>query len=225
MRDSPSQKGHRNGRRALTRISLGRPWCEAVELANGRKLIVRPILPGDSDALQRSFRYLTPEEIRFRFLHPVRELTDEAARSMARVDPARGFALIAIEALPPGQALIGAVARAAIDDESDNESDNNRGRRSRQAEFALIVGREIGGFGLGHHLLGRTIEWCRKKRLDRVYGHVMLDNDPMLRLAREYGFRPVTNDDDPGIVRITKELGGNQGMSRSRTSSGKQRSK
>lgn len=209
MRDS-AKVGNRG---KLTRISLGRPWCEAVELSNGRKLIVRPILPGDAGALQRSFRYLTPEEIRFRFLHPIRELTDEAASAMTRVDPSRGFALIATEALPPGQALIGAVARAAIDEDSN------------EAEFAVIVGREISGLGLGRHLLGRIIEWCRKKRLARVYGHVMLDNDAMLRLARSFGFKPTTTTDDPGIVRITKELGGNPAMQSTRTSSSPRRAK
>lgn len=188
----------------LTRIPLGRPWCEAVELSNGRKLIVRPILPSDAGALQRSFRYLTPEEIRFRFLHPIRELTDEAARSMASVDPSRGFALVAVEALPPGQALIGAVARAAIDEGSN------------EAEFALIVGREIGGFGLGRHLLGRVVEWCRKKRLDAVYGHVMSDNESMLNLARSCGFATTATNQDPGVLRLLKELGGDSGMHRTR---------
>lgn len=137
---------------------------------------------------------MTPEEIRYRFFHPIRELTQKHAESLSTLDPAQAFALVVIEARSPDVARIGAVARAAIDEDS------------RSAEFALIVGQEIGGFGLGRYLLVRLIEWCRKKRLDEIYGRIMLDNDRMLRLARRLGFRCAIEPDMPGVVRVTMDL-------------------
>lgn len=176
------------------RLPLGRPWCEALRLLDGRRLIARPILPGDADTLRRSFGDLTPEEIRFRFLHPITELTPERARELTDIDRARAFALVIVEALPPERARIGAVARAIIDD----------GRRD--AEFAIIVGREIGGFGLGAYLLQRIAEWSRKKGMRTLYGDVMVENQRMLRLARRMGFQFRMHPIEPQIVRIWRSL-------------------
>lgn len=184
----------RHGSNRFERIQLGRPWCEAVLLDDGRKLIARPIEPEDAETLRRSFGELTPEEIRFRFLHPITELTPEYARTLARIDRSNAFALVLVEALPPEEARIGAVARAVIDE------------GQRNAEFAIIVGRELGHFGLGSYLLGRIIEWSRKKGLDNLYGDVMIENHRMLRLARRLGFTFRLNPEDPQIVRIVRPL-------------------
>lgn len=176
------------------RFPLGRPWCEAIRLHDGRKLIARPILPGDADSLRRSFGDLTPEEIRFRFLHPITELTPARARELSDVDRARAFALVIVEALPPEKARIGAVARAIIDGEN------------KDAEFAIIVGREIGGFGLGAYLLKRIVEWSGKKGMRTLYGDVMVENQRMLRLARRLGFRFRMHPTEPQVVRIWRPL-------------------
>ncbi|MDT8449049.1 MAG: GNAT family N-acetyltransferase [Wenzhouxiangellaceae bacterium] len=186
--NAPCKRPPRRAR--FTRIRLGRPWCEALELDNGRLLVMRRIEPRDAPVLRRSFGYLTPEEIRFRFLHPINELTPDYARSLSHIDRNRAFALVIVEALPPEQALIGAVARATIDD------------TGARAEFAIVVGREISGFGLGTLLMRRLIEWCRKKRLDTIYGVVMIENERMLALARSLGFRVALEPDNPGTARI-----------------------
>lgn len=172
------------------RIPLGRPWCEALRLENGRGLIARPIQPGDADALRRSFGDLTAEEIRFRFLHPITELTTEYAQSLVRLNQDKAFALVLVEALPPESARIGGVVRAVIDD------------GGMDAEFAIIVGREIGGFGLGAYLLTRMAEWSRKKGMRTLYGDVMVENQRMQRLARRLGFSFRMHSDEPQMLRI-----------------------
>lgn len=172
-------------------MPLGRPWCEALLLDNARKLLLRPIEARDAEALRRSFGHLTAEEIRFRFLSPLTELTPEHARRLSNIDRQRSFALVLVEALPPDQALIGGVARAVIDAQNS-------------AEFAIIVGREISGFGLGRFLLTRLIEWCRKKGLASIYGDVMIENERMLMLARSLGFG--LRFEDASVVRIELSL-------------------
>jgi len=181
---------NRNKPARFERIHLGRPWCEALRLADGRKLIARPIQPQDAEALRRSFGDLTAEEIRFRFLHPITELTPEHAQALTRLNQDKAFALVLVEALPPEVARVGAVVRAVV----------NAG--GRDAEFAIIVGREIGGFGLGAYLLQRIAEWSRKKGMRTVYGDVMVENTRMQRLARRLGFHFQMHPDDPQILRI-----------------------
>lgn len=162
--------------------NLGRPWCEAIELIDGRRFLLRPMIPHDADKLRESFHNLTPEEVRMRFMHPIRELTPRYAVQLASPDPEREFALVLVEAKPPEEAGIYAVARARIDD------------TGKAAEFAIIIGGDLKRHGLGRHLLGRTVEWCRKKRLDAIYGFILRDNRSMLRLARSLGFRLLETD-------------------------------
>jgi len=174
------------------RIPLGRPWCEALELANGRRLIMRPIEAGDADMLRKSFGRLTLEEIRYRFLHPITELTPEYAQQLTDLDGRTAFALVFVEALPPARALIGGVGRVVVEDD--------------RAEFALIVGREINGFGLGSFLLQRLTEWCRKRGLSMIFGEVMLENHRMLELTKRLGFQCEFDPDNPQVIRVWKAL-------------------
>lgn len=177
-------------------LRLGRPWCEAIELTDGRRLILRPIQPSDAQALSRSFLRLSPEEVRLRFLHPLRELTPEYATRLVSLDPKREFALVLVECRPPEEALIGAVARCSVDESG------------QVAEFAIIVGREIARQGLGRYLLSKLIEWSRKKKLYAIQGHVLNDNHAMLGLSRKLGFE-LDYDFDPEdeIVLVRKPLG------------------
>jgi len=185
----------RNSRTSrFERIYLGRRWCEALVLNDDRKLVARPLEPDDAEMLRRSFGELTAEEIRFRFLHPITELTPEHARALTRFDPENAFALVLVEAAPPEVARVGAVVRAVIDGSGHN------------AEIAIIVGREIGGFGLGAYMLSRVIEWSRKKRLCALYGDVMIENHRMLRLVRRLGFQFRIHPDEPQLIRVWRRL-------------------
>lgn len=178
----------------LRRQSLPSRWTERVWLDDGRELVIRPIKPEDAEPLRHGFGLLSPDEIRLRFLHPMRELPAAMAQRLAQIDPQREFALVAAEPLPPGQALIGGVVRAVIDPDG------------RRAEFAIIVSRFVGRQGLGRHLMRRLIRWARLKKLDAIYGDVLEDNSGMLDLAESLGFRRSHVPGDQGVVRITLAL-------------------
>lgn len=189
------------------------PWHEQLHLPNGREVLVRPIRPDDAVPLRAGFALLEPDEIRQRFLHAVKELTPEVADRLTRPDPKREFAIVAAEPLPPGEALVGAVARVSIVDSATGDSathasaveDSTSGEGLRQAEFAILVSRYIAGMGMGRHLMGRIVRWSRGKKLDRLYGDVMEQNQPMLALAKSLGFRR-EHSDTPGLVRVVLDL-------------------
>jgi RimJ/RimL family protein N-acetyltransferase len=169
------------------------PWHERIRLANGRDILIRPIRADDAEPLRASFALLQPEEVRQRFLHAVKELSPETVRRLTQPQPKSEFALVAAEPLPPGEALVGAVARASITP------------GTREAEFAILVSRYVAGMGLGRHLMRRLVRWARGKKLDRLYGDVLESNQPMLALVQSLGFRRESSE-TPGLVRVVLEL-------------------
>jgi RimJ/RimL family protein N-acetyltransferase len=169
------------------------PWHERKRLLNGREVLIRPIRPEDAEPLRLGFHLLRPDEIRQRFLYAIKELTPEAAAKLTRPDPEREFALVVSEPMPPGEALIGAVARVSMTP------------GTREAEFAILVSHFISGMGLGRHLMLRLVRWARRKRLKRLYGDVLEHNTAMLGLAHSLGFHRESSD-TPGLTRVILEL-------------------
>ncbi len=169
-------------------------WNRRLHLDDGRTLCMRPIEAADAEPIRQTFTLLSPEEVRLRFLHPIKELKGELLKRLTQIDPHTQFALVVAEPLPPGQALIGAVARAAID------------QGSRRAEFAILVSRFLAGQGLGALLMRHLILWAKRKRLDEIYGDVLDENDAMLGLASSLGFRRELIPDEPGMVRVRLDV-------------------
>jgi GNAT superfamily N-acetyltransferase len=176
-------------KQALERAPMPGAWCERVWLEDGRELWVRPIQPADAAPIRAAFPLLRPEEIRNRYMHALKELSEEYAHRLTHPEPGREFVLVASEPLPPGDALVGAVARLSVDADG-------------RAEFAILVSHFLAGQGLGRHLLRRVIEWGKRKRLVEIYGDVLDDNLPMLELAHELGFRRDNVHDTPGVTHI-----------------------
>ena len=169
------------------------PWHEHVRLANGREVLIRPIRADDAEPLRASFVLLQPDEIRQRFLHAIKELSPEMAQRLTQPHPKTEFALVAAEPLPPGEALVGAVARASITP------------GTREAEFATLVSRYVAGMGLGRHLMRRLVRWAKGKQLDRLYGDVLESNQPMLALVQSLGFHR-EHSESPGLIRVVLDL-------------------
>jgi RimJ/RimL family protein N-acetyltransferase len=174
------------------------PWHEIVRVADGRELLIRPIRPDDAVPLRAGFALMEPGGLHHRFGDPTpgtpASLSEQAAERLTHPDPRREFAIVASEPLPAGEALIGALARVSVVDDT------------RQGEFAILVGRYIAGMGLGRHLMRRLVRWSRGKQLDCLYGDVAEDNQPMLALAQSLGFRREDAVPAPGFVRVVLDL-------------------
>ncbi|TKR32869.1 GNAT family N-acetyltransferase [Luteimonas gilva] len=169
------------------------PWHEQLRLPNGREVLIRPIRPDDAVPLRAAFPLLGPDEIRQRFLYAMKELSEDQAERLTHPDPRTEFALVAAEPLPPGEALVGAVARVSVVP------------GSREAEFAILVSHYIAGMGLGRQLMRRLVRWAKGKKLERLYGDVLEHNQPMLQLAQSLGFRRESAH-TPGLVRVALDL-------------------
>ncbi len=165
-----------------------------MRLPNGREVLIRPIRPEDAEPIRASFSLLEPEEVRQRFLYALKELTTDMADRLTRINPKTEFALVAAEPLPPGEALVGAVARIAVDE------------NGKDADFAILVSHYVAGMGLGRYLMTRLVKWARGKKLERVYGDVFEHNQAMLALAESLGFQREFQQDAPGLIRVALDL-------------------
>lgn len=170
------------------------PWHQELQLSNGRRVLIRPIRPEDGEPLRAAFPLLQPEEVRQRFLHAMSELSPAMTERLTRPDPKTEFALVAAEPLPPGEALVGAVARAAIDP------------GTRDAEFAILVSHYLTNMGLGRHLMRRLVRWAKGRRLERLYGDVLDHNHPMISLAESLDFKREPSPGNPSLVRMVLQL-------------------
>jgi acetyltransferase len=175
-----------------------RPYPKELEapviLEDGRRFILRPVRPEDEPAFHLGFTKLTPEEIQLRFFTPLKTLTHVMAARFTQIDYDREMALVLAEDGTPGEAAIGGVARLAAD--PDNE----------RAEYAIIVGHELTGQGLGRLMMEHLIAYAKKRGIGELYGEVLRTNQPMLGLCEKLGFVPSSIEDDPSIVHVSLDL-------------------
>ena len=167
---------------------------ETLRLPDGRTLWLRPVHPADAGPIGGAFSLLTEDEVRRRYLHPVKALSEKYLADLVNPLPGRDFAVVAAEPLPPGEALVGAVARLDRDPAGDS------------AEFAILVSHFLAGQGLGKALMRRLVEWAEAHGIERLWGDVLEDNTAMIALAQAIGFRREHVPGSGGQVRVWLDL-------------------
>ena len=145
-----------------------------VRLRDGSKVRVRPIRPTDAPRLQEMIERSDLRDIRMRFLHAMKHLPDQMAVRLSEIDYDRDMAFVAVA---PGTRKLVGVSRLAADPVGDS------------AEYAVFVRTDWKGRGLGRALMDRLIDYARGRELDALYSEVLAENDRMLRMCRELGFR------------------------------------
>lgn len=159
-------------------------------LADGSEAWLRAIRAEDEPQLQQGFTQLGPDEVRMRFLYPLKALTHDLAARLTQLDYDREVALVLADAQPPGQARLYGVVRAHFDP------------GTRAAEFAIVIPRALAGRGLGTLLLSRIIDHSRRAGMQLIWGDTLPDNAAMRALARKFGFSETLHEQ---LIRL--ELG------------------
>jgi acetyltransferase len=143
----------------------------------GKPLLLRPIRPEDGPEHVAFFNALDPEDVRYRMFIRIRELQLSQLARLTQVDYDREMAFIATREREQGGWETLGVARAIAD--PDNVS----------AEFAIIVRSDLKGQGLGKILMTRLIDYCRNHGTQRLEGEALSQNQPVLNLTRQLGFK------------------------------------
>lgn len=164
-----------------------------ISIADGRTFRLRPTRPEDMDAVRKLFTGLSRNEIRMRFLHAMHEVPDGQVRDFFRVDDywAMSFVLVGMEPSSERQIL----GYVQIIPDPDKE----------RGEFAILVHSSLIREGIGRALLEHIISHARKKGLREIYGHSLVENVAMLKLATALRFT-LNDSGDPESVIMTLRL-------------------
>ncbi|MBB5041453.1 threonine dehydrogenase-like Zn-dependent dehydrogenase/GNAT superfamily N-acetyltransferase [Shinella fusca] len=166
-------------------------WSCDLATRTGLVLHVRPVRPEDEAPLADFFTHVAPEDLRFRFLGGVREVSHERLVAMTRVDhrTTENFLAFAGE----GRTMV-ATAMVAFDPSME------------KAEVAISVRREDKHKGVAWEMLRHVARYAQARGAAYLESVESRENHEAIELEREQGFVAVPYDEDPTLVLIRKDL-------------------
>jgi len=170
---------------------------DRVMLADGRSVLVRPVLPQDGALHQRFVRELSPASRYRRFHSAVSELPEATLDYLTQVDYASHLALLAETFGERGEEVQVAEARYVRRTDADE---------AHVADFALAVADRWQGLGLGSRMLAALVDSARSAGVRRLEGSVLADNEPMCVLLRRHGWKLRIDADDGRLLVASLEL-------------------
>ena len=153
-----------------------RKYVTEWKMRNGTHLILRPIKPEDENRLHELFKSFSEKTMRFRFFQIIREMSHETLTRYCNIDYNREIAIVGEAEMNNEKRILG-VARLIV----------QPGRK--YGEFAVAVGDQWQGFGLGSKLVDRVIEIGRDMGLESIYGDILSENQRMFQLCEKKGFQ------------------------------------
>lgn len=153
------------------------PW----KLKNKKHVLIRPIRPEDEPLIVHFHQTLSEQSVYHRYFGVLKLSQRTAHERLTRIcfnDYDRDIALVAEykESPEAGPQILGV------------------GRLSKlhgvnEAEFALLISDDWQGQGLGGELLKRIVQVGREEKIQRVIGHILLENHVMSHLCQKLGFK------------------------------------
>ncbi|MEF8847720.1 MAG: bifunctional acetate--CoA ligase family protein/GNAT family N-acetyltransferase [Candidatus Thermoplasmatota archaeon] len=168
-------------------------YKKEVTLNDGTKLTLRPIKPEDEPLWLDMFKSFSDRSVRFRFFRYIKNAPHEMRTKYCNIDYDREIGIVA-ELNENGKRRLLGVTRIILPPGEEDE-----------AEFALIVTDKWQRKGLGSEFVDFTIEIAKDKDIKKLYGDVLKDNTPMLRLVKEKNF-DIKRGEDPEAYRIEYEI-------------------
>ncbi len=146
-------------------------WPRAARASDGTGYRIRPITRDDTTR-ERTFIAALSAETRYRrFMHVLGEASPAFVEKLVNIDRHLTMALVAVVGEDSAERIIG-VTRYAADENLED------------CEFAVVVGDEWQGRGIGTTLARLLFEYAANEGFQKIYGTVQSDNERMLDLAR-----------------------------------------
>jgi GNAT superfamily N-acetyltransferase len=157
----------------------------------GFEFSVRPVEPFDEPALARLFNHVGEDDMRFRFLSPIKAPRHETLKSMIDVDHDRKEDYLAIA--PDGETII---ASAVVAADAANET----------AEVAIAMHRDYKHRGVGWTFLEYVIGQEKRKGVRKLRSIESRDNHEVIALEQEMGFKASSYPGDASLMLLEFDL-------------------
>ncbi len=160
-----------------------RQYVTEFTMANGEKVVLRPIRPEDEPLEAEMFTTFSEQTLRFRFFGLIKNITHDMLVRYTHIDYDREMAIIAEHTDRQGRKRMLGVVRVIADPYNDT------------AEFAIVVGDPWHGLGLGNRFTDYILDIARDKEINKVVAHVLKNNAAAKHLLVKRGF-DLTDDGD-----------------------------
>lgn len=188
---APDRLGETGPNRRLAVRPYPSGWERRVD-CHGQPFTMRPMRPADASLYPRFLERVTAEDLRLRFLTPLRSLSQEMIIRLSQLDYDRDIAFVALEAETGDLA---GISRFASDPDHLN------------AEFGIMVRSDLHGLGLGTALMRQLLDYARADGLATIEGLILRENGAMLDLAARMGFSQVPDGNPSETVKVRLVLG------------------
>lgn len=158
------------------------------KLKNGQPVILRPIRPEDEEMTVAFHKELSENSVRqryFEFLTLDERVAHERLVRICFNDYDREFGIIA-EVNDPDKKVIGIGRLIRIPG-------------TKSAQYKVNIADAYHNLGLGTQLLEHLIDIARKEKIERIYAHVLSENEIMIKLCEREGFT-LSPSDEPNII-------------------------
>ena len=166
-------------------------WAADLRTRSGLAFHVRPVRPDDTPAVAAFFARLDAEDLRLRFLSPLRTVDAERLALMTQVDYRRTMTFLAFDA--DRQTVI---ATAMLASGADPE----------RAEVAVTVRSDLKGHGLGWTLLDHVLAYARARGIKVVHSLESADHVAALQLEHDMGFTARICPDDTSLRIVERRI-------------------
>jgi acetyltransferase len=168
-------------------------WREEWTLADGARVVCRPIRPDDAAIEQAFVRELSSESRHNRFMAEIREFSPEMLARFTRIDYPHDLALIVTRDQSGGEKEIAVARYVALE-------------VPQRCEFALAVADGWQGHGVGYRLMQTLMRFAREAGFETMDGFVLAANHKMLELMRALGFAIRPSEEGPQVRVATRPL-------------------
>lgn len=164
---------------------------KALSTHTGFRFEVRRARPEDEATVAEFFTHVAPEDLRFRFLGAVKEVSHERLVAMTRSDDPHVHNFVAFST----DGTLIAVATLAAD------STDLRG------EVAICIRQDRKHLGVGWEFLGHIARYAEEHGIRTIESIESRENRAAIELEREMGFTVQTDPEDPTLVLVRRSLG------------------
>lgn len=158
----------------------------------GFRFEVRRARPEDEPTLAEFFTHVTAEDLRFRFLGAVKEVSHERLVAMTRSDDAHIHNFVVFST----DGMLIAVATLASD------------RADRTGEVAICIRADRKHLGVGWELLAYISKYAEKLGLEAIESIESRENRAAIEVERDMGFTVTTDPDDATLVLVRRQIAG-----------------